>query len=564
VSGPASDRGTVLPFVALSMVAILTVLAIVIDLGATRSFRRDTRSAADAGATAGAVAMTDASSGLSACADAMAYAFRDIGGSQPSSSSVDSVCGGMSAACSGTAPRTATLTFDATTVTITNPVPDGSALMNGTSLGSGVTQTVNVAVDGKPCARVGVEITRAQPAFFRGIMGASAGSYTVHSVALHTSKPGRGEITPALVALNQSACKAIDSGNGLIYLIGNANGPGIAYSDSDGPSCSTGNPIISGGSSGQVCAQSSSSVGQLGWFQAPTSRAYTTGASVYSNDDATCGASTLSSYKYVGQLFARTERVTRTPVDKLYRCSAVNDAAGQPLCAVTVDPVKQMDAMSANPLGFPVYTDCGTSSGVTFSSDTFVNCSTFSVKGGIVSITNGATVIFNGSLSVEAGGDLRVNAGVSVDVDGYPVPTDATKQTKIIINSAAANAFNLQSTSANVRMAQTTVYSKGGVSISGSPVIRWSPPTAGDTAGLLYWSESAQQFSLSGGPSIFAKGVFFQGNGKLFVSGGGLVDLTKVQMWVDTVGISGGGGVKLSADPTTAVKTGSPGSSLIR
>jgi hypothetical protein len=186
------------------------------------------------------------------------------------------------------------------------------------------------------------------------------------------------------------------------------------------------------------------------------------------------------------------------------------------------------------------------------------------VKGGIVSITNGATVIFNGSLSVDAGGDLRVNSGTAVDADGYPVPTDATKQTKIIVNSTAANAFSLQSTSANVRMAQTTLYSKGGFAISGSPVIRWTPPTAGDTAGLLYWSESTQQFSLSGSPSIFANGVFFQGNGKLFVSGGGLVDLTKVQMWVDTVGISGGGGVKLSADPATGITPGSPGSALIR
>ncbi|MEA3218039.1 MAG: hypothetical protein QOJ19_4195 [Acidimicrobiia bacterium] len=552
-----------LPFVALSMIAILAVLAIVIDLGATRSFRRDARSAADAGAAAGAVALSDTSSGTPTCVDAMAYAFRDVGDS-PSSGAIGAACGSMVAACSGSAARTATLTFNSTTVTVTNPVPDGSPLMDGTSLGGGVTQAVNAAVDGTPCDRVGVEITRPQPSFFRGVVGGGPSTYTVHSVAVHTTGPGRGEPTPALVALNQSACKAIDSGNGLIYLIGNEKGPGIAYSDSDGPSCSAGNPIISHGSSGQVCAQSSTAVGQIGWFQAPSSRGYNTSASVYTQPDAVCGAPTFSSYGYVGQLFARSARITRKKIDAVYRCSSVDDAGGQPLCAATADPVELMDATSSNPSGFPVYTDCSTSSGVTFSSDTFVDCAVFSVKGGIVSITNGATVIFNGSLSVEAGGDLRVNAGGAVTAEGYPVPTDDTKQTKIIINSTAANAFNLQSTSANVRMAQTTVYSKGGFSISGSPVIRWTPPTDGDTVGLLYWSESTQQFSLSGSPSIFANGVFFQGNGKLFVSGGGLVDLTKVQMWVDTVGISGGGGVKLSADPKTAITPGSPGSALIR
>ncbi|MEY2461458.1 MAG: hypothetical protein QOG30_3288, partial [Acidimicrobiaceae bacterium] len=513
---------------------------------------------------AGAVALSDTSTGITACVDAMAYAFRDVGGSQPSSGTIGGACDGMVAVCSGTAARTASLTFDSTTVTVTNPVPDGSSLMDGTSLGNGVTQAVNVAVDGKPCDRVGVEITRAQPSFFRGVVGGGPTTYTVHSVALHTSKPGRGDTMPALVALNQSACKAIDSGNGLIYLIGNANGPGIAYSDSDGPSCSASNPIISGGSSGQVCAQSSSAAGQIAWYQAPNTRGYNTSGSVYSAADAICGSSTLSSYEYVGQLFARADRITRKPVDSVYRCSSVTDAQGQPLCAATADPVKLMQATSSNPGAFPVYTDCSTSSGVTFSSNTFVDCPTFSVKGGIVSITNGATVIFNGALSVEAGGDLRVNAGTTVDAGGYPVPTDATKQTKIIINSTGAGAFNVQSTSANIRMAQTTVYSKGGYAISGSPVIRWTPPSDGDTKGLLYWSESTQQFSLSGSPSIFANGVFFQGNGQLFVSGGGLVDLTKVQMWVDTVGISGGGGVKLSADPLTGIKTGSPGSALIR
>jgi hypothetical protein len=186
------------------------------------------------------------------------------------------------------------------------------------------------------------------------------------------------------------------------------------------------------------------------------------------------------------------------------------------------------------------------------------------VKGGIVSIAGGVTVIFNGNLSVEAGGDLRANATASVDASGYPVPIDSAQQTNIVINSTGGSAFNMQSTSSNIRLAQTTVYNKGGFSISGSPTIRWTPPSTGGTSGLLYWSESTQTFSLSGGPSIFARGIFFHGNGKLFVSGGGLIDLTKVQMWVDTVGISGGGGVKLSADPTTAIKTGNPGSALIR
>src|SRR5205085_4328424 len=110
--------------------ALLVVVALVIDMGATRSLRRDARSAADAGATAGAVVLRDTSGTGVPCIAAMAYAFRDIGGTQPSSTSISSACNGMLATCCGTTARTATLTVDSNTVTITNPVPDSSALMD--------------------------------------------------------------------------------------------------------------------------------------------------------------------------------------------------------------------------------------------------------------------------------------------------------------------------------------------------------------------------------------------------------------------------------------------------
>ena len=81
---------------------------------------------------------------------------------------------------------------------------------------------------------------------------------------------------------------------------------------------------------------------------------------------------------------------------------------------------------------------------------------------------------------------------------------------------------------------------------------------------MMYWSESTQQLALSGSPSIFAKGVAFQGNGKLALSGSGVIDLEKVQMWVDTIGISGNGGVKLSYDPDNSVSTALSATALIR
>ena len=88
------DDGVILPFVALCLVAIVVVVAIVIDLGATRALRRDTRSAADAGATAGAFSTKDTTP-VDVCIDALAYAFSTLGGTQPSSSSITGACSGL-------------------------------------------------------------------------------------------------------------------------------------------------------------------------------------------------------------------------------------------------------------------------------------------------------------------------------------------------------------------------------------------------------------------------------------------------------------------------------------
>jgi hypothetical protein len=556
------------------MTSIVMVLAIVIGLGASRSLRREARSAADAGATAGALSVRDPSGTAKQCTEAMGYTFLDLGGTQPSTSDITAACTGMIGTCS-TVSRAATITIGATTVIVTNPVLDTSSLMNGTGLGSGISQPADATADGASCDRVGVEITRPQSAFFYGIFGSDPGTYTVHSVAKYS--PGcTGLRTPALAALNQTACKAIDAGNGFIYLISNATDAGLAISDSNGPSCSSGNPILSTGSSGQICAQSAGSlVGQLHWYQAANSIGYNTSTSVYSTAPATCGSSAVSGYRYVASVSVSPTRTTRTPVDAVYHCTNVPTSV-QLLCT-TADPISTLQTLSTSsssspPTGYATWTSpCSTQSGaVTLpSGPVWVNCPTFTVKGNPLTIPGGSNVIFNGAVSVEAGGYLKANTSGSADSSGYPVPTNSALQTTLIINSTAAGALNIQSTSSNVALAQTAVYSRGGVTVSGSPVIRWSPPTAPDpSAGglksLVYWSESTQQFALSGSPSIFAKGVLFQGNGKLFISGGGSIDLQKVQMWVDTIGISGSGSVKLSYDPDNSVSTALAATALIR
>ncbi|MEY2420986.1 MAG: hypothetical protein QOI95_1053 [Acidimicrobiaceae bacterium] len=563
------DAGVVLPFVALSMIALLTVVAIVIDLGATRSFRRDTRLAADAGATAGALGVKDTTGTGVPCITAMAYAFRDVGGTQPSSAAIASACGSMTATCSGTSARTATMTVDSTTITVTNPVPDGSPLMDGTSLGSGVTQGVNATVDGVPCDRVGVQITRPQPSFFRGIMSSSPGTYTVHSVARYSPNAQPGSIPPALVALNQTACKAIDAGsNGNIVLVSNSVGPGIAYSDSNGPGCSGSNAILASRSSARLVAESSGAVvGELGWFSAPDANGYNSASTTNQVAPATFGS---TSQNYVGRLFARDQRVTRAKVDDRYHCKNV-PVTVQTLCTTT-DPILALQALAAGstasaPSGYATYSGAcdTTAAAIVFpTGNLWVNCPTFTVKGNSLRIPGGSTVIFNGALSVESNGTLLVNTTGSTDGSGYPVPTDGSKQSTVLVNSTSSSAVSISSNASSLLMAQTMLYNGGGFTLSSSQSIHWTPPTTGDLKGLLYWSESTQPFSIQGGPQIKAKGVVFHGNGQLIGGGGGTIDLTKVQMWVDTMATGGSTTVRLAADPENSITLTGAGSALIR
>jgi hypothetical protein len=272
----------------------------------------------------------------------------------------------------------------------------------------------------------------------------------------------------------------------------------------------------------------------------------------------------------VGQLYALAARTTRAPIDKIYHCTNVPTSV-QPLCS-TSDPVSALQALStastiAAPAGYATYSGpCDTTAGaITFpAGNVWVNCPTFTVKTNSLSIPGGGTVIFNGSLSVQSNGTLLTNTAGTTDTNGYPNPADTGLQTTLLINNTGSSAFNISTNSSSAMLAQTTVYNNGGFTLSSSQSIHWTPPSAGSLKGLLYWDESSQAFSIQGGPQIHARGIMFHGNGQLNGGGGGTIDLTNVQMWVDNMALGGNTSVLLAADPSAAVNVFGAGSALIR
>jgi hypothetical protein len=573
--GAQSERGIVLVLAALAMVAILVIAALVIDMGATRAYRRDARAAADAGASAGALVLTD-DSGLAACLSAFEYTVQNLGLAQPSGG-FSATCAALAGAC-GTTARSASYSSGTTAIRVTSPVLDGSSLMRGDLVGGGAAQTAVTDIDGEPCDRLAVEVTQAQASFFRGVVGGGAADFSVHSVARFNPTPGQGSAAPALVALNATACRAIDAGNnGDIIIEATSEGPGIAYADSTGPSCTSSTPIIDAYSSGRLVAEASgSSPGTIAWVQAPTTRALHGGST-----QQVVGTSATNGANYVGSMFARSEPITRTPVDERYRCTNITPATDQPDgCTATSDlnvVQSHLDLAGGSgvPSGFTTYAGpCSTASGVAQvtipAGGLYVNCPTFEVKGGAVNFLGGGTVVFAGGITVDAGGTLLVNTtplGSSSPTlaGGYPSPANAGASTALVLRSTAASAFRFQSASAAAYLAQTAIVSRGGFDLGGGPVLRWSAPATGALAGLMYWSESAQPVSLSGSPTIRARGIFFHGNGAIQASGSGTIDLTNVQVWANTFRISTGGPqLLLAPDSEFSIKTEGAGTSLVR
>lgn len=567
---PRDERGAIMVLMAIGMVAMVLMVAIVVDLSSTRSLRSQARATADAAATAGVLDLKISTS-QEACQTALSYAFTNLGGAQPSNGDLTGKCSsvGMGATCVSGVPRTASVPLGDTVVQVTNPVPNGHPLLRATVVGGGSGQAADAspaAVDGGDCQRLGVEITRPQSLFFGGVATGRSGSFSVHSVARYQPTQVTSSILPAMVVLNPTACNAIETGNGRISVEKTPTGPGVIYSDSDGSGCSAPGVILNAGSSGSLRAAALSPTipGELAWFSASPNKGFINTTSRTKLENGT----TADLYDYVGRLYARETRTKRASADARYHCKKVEVTPLTPLCTGG-DPIEEAHALAlatTAPAGYATTNTCSSGSGFpAIVVNTFVNCDVFEVKGGPMVVNAGVTVIFKGRLKLAAGGTLAVNVPSltppAVGTGALPVAA-ADVQSRLIVGSTAIDAVDFGS--GLVYMAQTTLYSRGGFNMQASSRVLWTSPTAGLSKSLLYWSESTQDFTFQGGPRFDAAGVVFHGSGGLKLGGNAEIDLTRVQLWVDKVTLSGGPVVKLKPDPNNSIKIAQAGSSLIR
>jgi hypothetical protein len=266
--GVRGDAGAYGIIYGLILLLIVGTAGLVLDLAALRQDRRLDRAAADAGAVAGASALTRTinPNPQAACRNAWRYVLANIGATSASGSET---CAGTFPAVPGDPGYNRCPASDTTmagtisqggvtvAVRITWPVHDSSALMapDVRPANASVTQQV-VGADGNACKRVGVEIARPRTFNFVSALGIRSGGTSNHSVAVSAPGGGGDPIASPLVILDPTACSALQANGGAQVLIA-ANDtltpgvPGLIAVNSDGTQCTgQGTTVDSNASSG--------------------------------------------------------------------------------------------------------------------------------------------------------------------------------------------------------------------------------------------------------------------------------------------------------------------------
>jgi hypothetical protein len=231
------EDGAALLFVAMAMLLILGIAALVVDLGAVRFDLRADRLASDLAATAGAAALDpfDTSAGpQEACGVAKAYALFNLG---ETAWDIEPDCTRIPATCdASTTPPDPSVSGDVGPyhVEIVYPVPDDSPLM--------AERSIDTEVDGAPCQRIGVTVTRNRDYTFAKVLGFDEETTEVVSVAKYGAGPGLGEVVP-LVLLEPHDCEALyTSGQGKVTVKYFDDTPGLIVVDSDATNCGPSSP----------------------------------------------------------------------------------------------------------------------------------------------------------------------------------------------------------------------------------------------------------------------------------------------------------------------------------
>lgn len=374
------DEGVYAILYAALIVAFFGIAALVVDTALLRADKRDSRSAADFAALAGA---SELGSGpytpQKACVTAWEYALQSLRAAAPSSTTCANPPAGQTAFPTSVdiCPQSAnsvSATDGEITIAVTWPIPDDyPALTLPDGLASG-TRTGDSAFDGtNPCYRLAVTITRARTLGLGAAIGLTRGSTTSRSVSLYTFKPGSNGDIAALNVLNLTQCQTLTTGGQGDIVVNRALdlSKGVIAVESAPNNCSNNKYVIdlSSNNNNRICAS--------GPAQVPDGVGSCDGLGTIAQH-ALDSASTMST-AYPGAPNAVTasfplaprpipERGVAgwAPVTRNYGCSGLPSTATSPGGCAAYPPYMR-DLYTAMDSPTPaVYTGVGTYGGVTY------------------------------------------------------------------------------------------------------------------------------------------------------------------------------------------------------
>lgn len=521
------EQGATMMLVAASMLLLIGIAAIAIDIGSLRFDIRADQLATDASATAGAASINPfaGSEADQACTVAWDYLLLNLEDEGASSTAPN--CATFAGTCNPLTARQATGTAGPYSVVITHPVPDSDPLMSG--------QTINTVFDGAPCQRLGVELRRDRDFAFAGVLGAPAGSTTVHSVARIGAGIGAGEVVPLLV-LEPISCDALfTSGQGKITVSYFEDSPGLIVVDSN--ASKTTNPNRCGNNSWSIDSKGT----QNGWIRAipvpapdnipsailsyalsgvPPADA----ASSYDPGDLTLAATGVdpsdppeSWFRLYPEPAGVSRRITRAPIDWRYNCKTTypdyplvpgtTSPGDIPILPCPDTPAPNIDNLVAERasgdmtlLGFSRWTDsqsCSPGSLTVPAGNWWVDCpGGFIVNGvGVDVVFEGGDIVFDGDVDLRSGASLTINSTASSDVAVY----------------VRAGGDLLKGAQSAITLNRTFVLLDDGIVdlVGGDGGLTWTAPTGGDFEDLALWSESNLAHQIGGQAGNTLTGTFF-------------------------------------------------------
>jgi hypothetical protein len=558
-----TEEGTTILLVAASMLVLIAVAALAIDLGGLRVDRRADRLATDAAATAGAASINPfaGSAADQACSTAWAYLLLNLEDEGPITTPPN--CATFSPAC--TTPNVARQTTAVAapyTVVITHPVPDSHPLMSG--------QAINAAIDGTPCQRLGVELTRDRDFAFAGAIGPQSGSTTVRSVAKIGAGVGSGEVVPLLV-LEPIACDALfTSGQGKVTVSYYNDSPGFIVVDSDGSK--TSNPNRCGNNDWTIDSKGTTN----GWIRAipvPAPKNIPSAilsyalsgapgavpAKSYDPSDLTSPVNpadisdptepAASYFRLYPKPVGVSRRITRAPIDWRYNCkSGYPDYLGMvPIADCPDTPATHIDNLDAaratgdmTAQGFTRWTaanSCTPAGNMTVSvGNWWIDCPSGFIVNGVDVVFRGGDLVFDGDIDLRSTGSLAINADTPGD--------------SVVVVRAGGDL--LKGAQSSIDMARTFVYlADGNVDlVGGVGGLVWSAPTGGNFEDLALWSESPVSHQIGGQAGNTLTGTFFTPLADPFsLTGQGGQFQTDAQFLSRRLEVKGLGEVRMKPDP---------------